>query len=166
MSRRQLVLGLGSNIDRRRHIARGVETLREHFGTVILSPVYESPSAGFEGPNFYNLVAVAESDLPLDAVLGILRDIEGAEGRTRGDDAFVSRTLDIDVLLYGDLVLRDDGYDIPREEITRYAFVLKPLADVLPAQAHPETGIDFGTMWRTFRANHDVSALSKTAWSP
>ncbi len=166
MHRVRLVLGIGSNIDRRRHIASGVAALRERFGDLVLSPVYESPSAGFAGPDFYNLVAVLETDRPIEAVLESLRDVEQAEGRTRGDDAFASRTLDIDVLLYGDAVLRADGYDIPRDEILRYAFVLKPLADVLPHGRHPGSGREFARLWADFSANHDVSSLSKVAWNP
>jgi 2-amino-4-hydroxy-6-hydroxymethyldihydropteridine diphosphokinase len=115
----RVVLGIGSNINRRRHIQRGIEALRQRFGKVELSPVYRSESVGFEGPEFFNLVAIIGTGLAVDALHAELRAIEEAEGRSRAGDQLSSRTLDIDILLYDDAVLRTNGYDIPRGEILR-----------------------------------------------
>ncbi len=166
MSMVRVVLGIGSNMDRRRHIRAGVAALRERFGEMTLSPVYESPSAGFKGPDFLNLAAIVHTDLPVDRLQKVLREIEEAEGRTRGDDSFVSRTLDIDVLLYGAMVMRANGYDIPRQEILQYDFVLKPLVDLLPEDKHPETGQTYAEHWAHLRQNHDARTLSKYEWMP
>lgn len=162
----QVALGIGSNLARRRHIGAGVDALRQRFGVLRLSPVYRSPSAGFDGPDFYNLVALFETSLAIDALHDALRHIESSAGRQRGDDAFVSRTLDIDILLYGDAVLHASGYDVPRGEILEYPFVLKPLADLMPAALHPQSGRSFATHWREMQWNRSADGLSKLAWSP
>lgn len=162
----RVVLGIGSNLNRRRHIQRGIEALRERFGQVDLSPVYRSESVGFQGPEFFNLVAIIKTDLSVDALHAELRTIEESEGRSRAGDHFSSRTLDIDILLYDDAVLRANGYDIPRAEILEYAFVLKPLSEILPEAQHPENGATFADLWRNFRRTNGVGSLSRSPWAP
>ncbi len=144
----QLVLSLGSNIEREKHIRFGVTELERAFGSLLVSPVYETVAVGFDGPDFYNLVVVAETGLALGEIMEKIRGIEAAAGRIRGEKRFQSRSLDIDVLLFGEADLRPRGYDIPRDEIEHAAYVLKPLADLLPDQPHPLSGISFGQMWR------------------
>ena len=146
-----VVLSLGSNIDRENNIARAVEKIGCLFGDVDLSPVYETGSVGFEGPSFFNLVAGIRTDQPLLAVRDAMREIEAEAGRIRGRKSFDNRVLDIDVLLFGDQVLRPE-YNIPRDEIDKYAFVLKPLADLYPDLTHPLTGRRFADMWQDFDA--------------
>jgi len=67
----------------------------------------------------------------------MLRAIEADHGRTRGEKKFASRTLDIDILTYGDHVGVLDGVELPRDEILKHAFVLRPLADIAPEVLHP-----------------------------
>ncbi|MCZ7598047.1 MAG: 2-amino-4-hydroxy-6-hydroxymethyldihydropteridine diphosphokinase [Gammaproteobacteria bacterium] len=162
----RVVLGIGSNVDRRRHVQAAVDALRARFGEVLLSPVYRSRARGFDGPDFYNLAALIDTDLPVDELHRELRAIEDDEGRTRNGARFASRTLDIDILLYGDAVLRDDGYNVPRDEILTCAFVLKPLADLVPATVHPETGNTLAEEWCRFGPGDDDSALRREDWSP
>ena len=147
----QLVLSLGSNIEREKHIRFGVSELQRVFGQLRVSPVYETTAVGFEGPDFYNLVVIAETGLALDTVIDEIRAIEAAAGRVRGEKCFQSRSLDIDILLFGEADLHTRGYDIPRDEIEHAAYVLKPLADLLPAQRHPVRGEPFGLMWQARR---------------
>lgn len=146
----KVFVGIGSNIDRENSIRAGVGELRRYFGELQLSPVYESEAVGFDGDRFYNLVAAFESDLEIEQILGILSDIEDRHGRVRGGERFSPRTLDIDLLLYGDSITRGDGYQLPRDEIPRYAFVLRPLAELAPQHRHPETGLSFREMWQKF----------------
>jgi len=75
----------------------------------------------------------------------------------RGEEKFSPRTIDLDLLTWGELV--DEAADIPRSEILRYAFVLKPLADVAPDEQHPETGESYAGIWRHFRGEEDMSLL-------
>jgi 2-amino-4-hydroxy-6-hydroxymethyldihydropteridine diphosphokinase len=144
-------LSLGSNQDREASIRGAVASLLADFGELVLSSVYESPAEGFSGAPFLNLVAGIETDLGVAEIDGILRRIEDAHGRIRGPDKFAPRTLDIDLLTYGDTVGTLDGRDLPRDEILRYAFVLGPLAEVAPDEIHPGTGLTYSALWTGFR---------------
>ena len=141
---------LGSNIDRERCIRGAVAALRERYGELIVSRVFESEAVDFEGQPFYNLVLGFHTHESPAALRERFRAIEDAFGRVRGSDRFTSRTLDIDLLTYGDLVLDDDGLELPRDEIDRYAFVLRPLAEVAGDERHPRTGLSYRAMWAAF----------------
>lgn len=147
----RVYVSIGSNIDREKNIETAVRELDDSYGPLMLSTVYESESVGFDGDDFLNLVAGFDTDAPIETVITRLRAIEKACGRERPDNDERSRTLDIDLLIYGDLSRHDDEIDIPREEIGHYAFVLLPLAQIAPEHRHPETGIAFGEMWSSFR---------------
>ena len=144
----QVYLSIGSNQQPRKHVAMALEALGGNFSPVELSPVYESIAVGFEGANFFNLVVGFDTDLPLTELDKKLDEIEQDCGRIRGSDRFTARTMDLDLLVYGELVRHDDKWDIPREEITRYAFVLKPLAELAPDFIHPELGLSFSQLWQ------------------
>lgn len=142
----RVYLSLGSNIDREHNIRAGLDALAAQFGEVHLSPVYESEAVGFDGAPFLNLVACIDTGLPLGELAGLLRDIEADHGRVRGDKKFASRTLDIDVLTYGDLTGLIDGVELPRDEILKHAFVLRPLADLAPQTRHPVLGETYAAL--------------------
>ncbi len=146
----RVYLSIGSNINREESIRNGVSQLRGHFGDLRLSAVYESAAVGFSGEPFYNLVAGLDTALPWQQVQQILREIETAGGRIRGAERFSARTLDIDLLLYDQLDLHDQGVDLPRDEILRYAFVLGPLAEVAGDECHPQNGESYRRLWEQF----------------
>lgn len=146
----RLYVSIGSNIERDSNIRAAVQALRKRFGALTLSQVYESQPIGFEGANFYNLVAALDTDESPEAVNEILHDIERRLGRERGAARFTSRTIDLDLLLYGDLVRHDAEMQIPRPEITGYACVLRPLAEIAPRLTHPETGLTYAEMWMKY----------------
>jgi len=146
----RVYVGIGSNIDRENSIRGAVRELTAHYGRLTLSPVYESKALGFEGENFYNLVAGFDSAESIERIRQTLSRIESQFGRVRQDNCFSSRTLDLDLLLYGDLVQHDDKVNLPHPDIRRYAFVLCPLADIAPDLQHPETGLSCAEMWRQF----------------
>ncbi|WP_295887641.1 2-amino-4-hydroxy-6-hydroxymethyldihydropteridine diphosphokinase [uncultured Thiohalocapsa sp.] len=144
---RRCWISVGSNVDRKRSIRGAVADLRRHFGGLVISPVYETAAVGFEGDAFYNLVVGMDSDQSVAAINQTLRDIEDAHGRVRGPKKFAPRTLDLDLLTWGDAAGTIDGCALPRDEILKYAFVLKPLADVAPTERHPETGQTYAALW-------------------
>ena len=146
----RVYLSIGSNIERERHIRAGITALRAHFGELALSRVYESAAVGFEGEHFYNLVAAFDTEQPVQQVAATLRMIEDEHGRTREGPRFSSRTLDIDILLYDDLILHEGKLVLPREEITRNAFVLWPLAELAPDLRHPVLQQCYAELWATF----------------
>lgn len=133
----KVFLSLGSNVDAPRHLAAALDALAGHFGALALSPVYESPAVGFTGDNFLNLVVGIDTGLAVGELARVLRAIEDANLRRRDSVKFGPRTLDIDILTYGDSLGVIDGLRLPRDEIVRYAFVLRPLADLAPDVLHP-----------------------------
>ena len=149
----RVYVGIGSNIDRENNIRGAVHELTARYGPLILSPVYESRAVGFAAENFYNLVAGFDTGEPIEDIKETLARIESQYGRARGENRFSARTLDLDLLLYGDTVRHDDRVDLPHPDIRRYAFVLRPLADIAPDGRHPETGLVYVKMWEQFDKN-------------
>jgi len=151
LSRRHLVhVGIGSNVEREHNIRSGIAALRAHFGDVALSTVYESAAVGFDGEPFYNLVAHFETDSKIDLLGVTLRQIEDAHQRDRALPSFGPRTLDIDLLLFDDVVLKQGKLQLPRDEIEKQAFVLRPLAELSGRLIHPAIGKSFSEMWQQF----------------
>jgi len=146
----RIYLSIGSNIQREENIRAGLDALTTHFGDLFCSPVYESVAVGFEGDSFYNLVVGFDTRQDVETVARILHDIEDQQQRVRDGVKFSSRTLDLDLILYDDLVLNDEHLCIPRDEIEKYAFVLQPLADIAPNARHPVLNLTYEAMWATF----------------
>ena len=143
----EVFLSIGSNIEPEKNIPLALVDLKNLFGPLRCSSLYETEAVGFEGPVFHNLVAAFDSKLaPLD-IAAKLRAIEERHGRTRNSQKFSSRTLDVDLILYGDLVTQDGGIELPRQEITRYAFVLEPLAELAPKARHPINHRTYSDLW-------------------
>jgi len=154
----RIYISLGSNIDRDRNTRAGVMALRQRFGELELSSVYESEAVGFDGDAFYNMVIACEVDEDVHSVNRALAEIEDAHGRDRSGPRFSSRTLDLDLLLYDDLVLDENGLRLPREEILKNAFVLWPLAEIAPQLVHPVTGKTYAELWENFEKSRETLA--------
>lgn len=146
----EVFLSIGSNIERERNIPSALAELERRLGPMVVSGLYETEAVGFDGPPFHNLVAAFSTELPVQEVAAILAEIETQHGRIRESTKFSSRTLDVDLILYGDLVLSEGKLKLPRPEITRYAFVLEPLAEIAPEGRHPVTGERYADLWKRF----------------
>ncbi|MGD8570137.1 MAG: 2-amino-4-hydroxy-6-hydroxymethyldihydropteridine diphosphokinase [Gammaproteobacteria bacterium] len=155
----KVYVSVGSNIDRDAMIRSCVISLENIFSNLLKSSVYESIAVGFEGDNFYNLVVGFDADDPHE-VMDILHDIEQQHGRSRGQKKFSARTLDLDLLLFGQLDLHDQGLDVPRQEILHYAFVLGPLAELAPQEVHPLLQKTFAQLWSEYCVDHPTEADS------
>jgi 2-amino-4-hydroxy-6-hydroxymethyldihydropteridine diphosphokinase len=140
-------LSLGSNLEPEKHLRTALAELRARFGDIVVSPTYRCKAVGFDGPDFLNLAVAIDTDLPPAALNDWLHALEDRHGRRRDVPRFSSRTLDVDIVLYDDLVLRGDGHlELPREEL-KHAFVLKPLVDIAPDVAHPVSGKSLAQLW-------------------
>lgn len=149
-------LSLGSNIEPEKHLRAAIAELRERFGEVLLSPFYRTPSVGFTGPDFLNAAARIETELSAEQLDAWLHALEDRHARDRSGPRFSSRTLDIDLLLYDDIVMRgEDHLELPRSELTKQAFVLKPMADIAPDVVHPTSGKTLGELWAEMRTGGD-----------
>lgn len=147
----EVFVGIGSNVEPERRIREALRLMRQRFGALRISPVYRNPAVGFQGDDFYNLVVGFQSNGQVAALNAALDEIEEQCGRLRGGPRFAPRTLDLDLLLYGDLVT-GSPVRLPRREILKYAYVLKPLVDLAADRRHPVTGRSFVEHWREFDA--------------
>ena len=145
MSLTQVFLGLGSNVEREKHLHAGLDALAGFLQNMQCSAVFESQPVGIKSGPFFNLVVVANTDLPLADLTRRLKLIEADNGRYAQDRKGLP--LDIDVLFYGDWVGDFDGLVLPRAEILRNAFVLWPLSLIAPDKLHPSVGMTLGQIW-------------------
>jgi len=129
-------LDIGSNIDREENIQSCVDQLRVDFKGIAFSKAYESEAFGFEGDPFINLSAKLETNLSFEALNIYLKTLENKHARKRNNKKFIARTLDVDILLYDDLILQPEK-DVPRAEILKFPFVLFPLAEIAGDVIHP-----------------------------
>jgi 2-amino-4-hydroxy-6-hydroxymethyldihydropteridine diphosphokinase len=146
----KVYVSIGSNINRERNVKSALESLAKEYGDLEQSRTYETKAVGFDGDSFYNLVVAFETSQTPRQVSETLSEIEDQHGRDRSGGKFSSRSLDLDLLLYDDLVLDEPGLKLPRPEILEYAFVLKPLAEIAGNTKHPVTGFSFSAIWDQF----------------
>ena len=144
----EILISVGSNIDKKQNTARGLQALQNTFGELTLSTIFESESVGFAGNNFYNLVVLAKTSLSIEKVCTLLKAIEDEQGRTR-DVKFGNRTLDLDLLTFDDVVTKSP-VELPRGEIEYNAFVLRPMAEIVPDYIHPTTQKNYRLLWDEF----------------
>jgi len=145
-------LGLGSNIDPENNLRLGVRELSQRFGDLVISRTYQSSAVGFEGPDFLNLAVGLETSATPRDIHDQIDAIHKLAGRQVGAARLLSRPLDIDLLLYGDLIVEAPPVHLPRADILEYSFVLRPLAEIAPDLIHPEVGRSLQDLWEEFDA--------------
>jgi len=153
-------ISVGTNIEREANLRSAVAALKARFGELEMSRVYESSAQGFDGEPFYNLVVSLYCDATAEAIAAALKQIERVHGRQPGEPKFAPRALDLDLLTYGDAALNLAGLRLPREDILRYAFVLRPLAELAPDARHPCLGKSYRTLWLAFDGPADLQPVA------
>lgn len=159
-------LSLGSNLEPEANLRSALAALRVRFGEVVVSPAYRMPAVGFDGPDFLNAAAIIDSDLDPFALTDWLHELERAHGRLRSGVKFSSRTLDVDIVYFDDLVLDGPALDgpaldgssalqLPRPEL-RHAFVLKPLAEIAPGFVDPVRGVTLSGLWAAHPQHDEI----------
>ena len=139
----RVFIGLGSNMgEREDNIRKALELLSQLPDTELVraSSLYDTePVGAVEQPNFLNAVAELDTDMAARQLLWNLLLIEKRLGRVR-TQKWGPRTLDLDLLLFGDELIEEDDLQVPHPELTRRSFVLTPLVELEPALVHPTTG--------------------------
>ncbi|NJC37817.1 2-amino-4-hydroxy-6-hydroxymethyldihydropteridine diphosphokinase [Xanthomonas arboricola] len=144
-----VLLSLGSNVQPTHYLRLAVDALRARFGPLAISPAYRTPAVGFDGPDFVNNAVALDTDMDLPALDQWLHALEDAHGRDRSGPRFSDRTLDVDVVFFGDCIVQGPGHlRIPRPEL-KHAFVLKPLADIAPDFVDPLSGQTLAALWQS-----------------
>ena len=158
----KVYIGIGSNIDKHLHIPKVLQELQDKFNELEISPIYQTSAIGFEGEDFYNLVVGLTTNLSPVEMYDQLRQLEAEHDRERySENQFVSRTLDLDQLLYDDLQIDDGKICIPNPDIVDYAFVLRPLVDIAPEVIHPTLQLNMRQIWQQSKFN--ISELKQIA---
>ncbi len=153
-------LGLGSNLDAEENLRLASRELRNRFSLQKISAVYRNKAQGFDGDDFLNAVVCIETGLTPHDLCSELEIIHDVAGRNRTSERFSSRTLDIDLLLYDQLVLNDPPVRVPRKDVLNFSFVLGPLAEIAPDYRHPVSGRLISQHWREFDiASHPIKAV-------
>jgi 2-amino-4-hydroxy-6-hydroxymethyldihydropteridine diphosphokinase len=157
----QVYVAAGSNVAPAESLAKALEALRERFPDLVVSPAYQNAAVGFEGDDFINLAVGFATTLPLAGLLTELHAVEALCGRGRDEPKWAKRRMDLDVLLYGDLVGEFPGARLPRPDLVRRAFMLGPLADIAADTVHPTLGITIAELWSRFdRAAHPLRRVA------
>ena len=151
----------GSNIEPQRNLREALALLRAQFPDLRASTAYANAAAGFAGEDFINMVVGFTTALPLATLLERLHAVETACGRPRAAPRCAPRSMDLDVLLYGDAVGGFPGAELPRRDLPRRAYMLGPLAGLAPAVVHPTLGVTIAELWRRFdQAAHPLRRIS------
>jgi 2-amino-4-hydroxy-6-hydroxymethyldihydropteridine diphosphokinase len=151
----------GSNVEPEKNLARALEELERAFGTLAVSPAYRNPAVGFAGPDFINLVVGLRTADSAAQVKQTLERIEALCGRPRSAPKWGPRTMDLDILMYDQVVSDEPGLILPRPDLLRRAFMLKPLADLAPGLRHPTQHRTIGELWADF-AGGDQALVAVT----
>lgn len=145
----QIFISLGSNVNPMMSLSNGLKDLELVFGELVKSAVYESESLGFESHNFFNMVVSAYTDLSVEKVNDHLKQIEVINGRSLNSKKHAPHTLDLDLLLYDDLSA-NFPCQLPRSDITRFGFVIMPLAEIAADKSHPIEKLTYGEILSQF----------------
>jgi len=162
-----IYISLGSNVEREYHVQHGLKALAKVFNLpfeqLVLSSLFKSKAVGFSGNAFYNMVIGLNTQYNVEQVAVKLRDIEIKYGRSLDAKKFSPRTLDLDLLLYDNLIT-DIPAQLPRDEIDKNAFVLWPLSEIAPKLIHPIIKENYQTLWQNYDKASQQLNIIKNCW--
>jgi 2-amino-4-hydroxy-6-hydroxymethyldihydropteridine diphosphokinase len=139
----------GSNVQPELYLKRALQLLEQEFGPIRLSPIYRNRAVGFEGDDFLNLVVNFATQLDVREVRSRLQNIETRCDRPREAPKWAARTMDLDILLYDAVISDEPGLLLPRPDLIRRAYMLKPMLDIAPELQHPVLGKTMREIWET-----------------
>jgi 2-amino-4-hydroxy-6-hydroxymethyldihydropteridine diphosphokinase len=140
----------GSNVEPDKYLSVALRALAATYGPLTLSPAYRNQAVGFSGADFINLVVGFHTEQSAAEVRQQLQKIEAACDRAPDAAKWAPRTMDLDILLFGDLVSNEPGLIIPRPDLLKRPYMLKPMADIAPDVRHPTVGKSMRELWESF----------------
>jgi len=159
----RVYFSIGSNIDPLQNVELGVREIARRFGPADISPIYRNKAVGFASEDFLNLVVGVDTDLSVEEICREIDAIHVLAQRPKRDQKLVARTLDIDLLLYGQRISNGPPLRLPRVDVLKYAFALKPLADIAPDECHPETGESYAQHWAAMdQTSHPLTRVENS----
>lgn len=163
----QIYISLGSNIEKERYVKKGLVAIATAFNVpfekLTLSSLFESEAVGFNGATFYNMVIGLSCSHTLSEVATILRTIEFEHGRPQDAKKCSPRSLDLDLLLFDNVII-DQPAQLPRDEITKNAFVLWPLSQIAPNLEHPVLKESYQALWQAFNKTSQQLSIVENCW--
>ncbi len=154
-----IYVAAGSNVEPLANLQRALRELGKHY-RLHVSPAYQNKSVGFEGEDFINLVVGFESDDTLERVIAHLHEAEAACGRHRDAPKWAPRTMDLDLLLYGDLICNEPTLKLPRADLLKRSYMLRPMAELAPNVRHPVVCKTMRELWNQFEdADHAMTRI-------
>jgi 2-amino-4-hydroxy-6-hydroxymethyldihydropteridine diphosphokinase len=157
----EVFVAAGSNVAPIENLRRAISLLRALYPDLRCSTAYRNRAVGFEGEDFINLVIGFRTDDSLAKVLEHLHVVEAACGRERHAPKWAPRSMDLDVLLYGDCVGEYPDVVLPRPDLLKRAYMLGPLAEIAPDFVHPTAGKTMAELWLAFdRAAHPLTPVA------
>ena len=148
----QVFVSVGSNIKPKENIEMA-KVLLSNFFDCTFSSHHETIAEGFKGNNFINCVVKFETSLLPSELRMKLKQIELSMGRTENQKGMSNRVIDLDLILYGDKVIKEDNFDIPSNDIEEYLFVLEPLAEIAGELRHPVSKRPFSELLKQLKKN-------------
>ncbi len=152
-------IGVGTNVEREQHATVAYQELQQLGKDLLVSPIYECEPFGFNSQNFYNFVIALRTALSLEELSHQLRQIEVKWGREENAQKYQDRTLDLDIVLFGDCI-SDQKPELPRSDIYKYPFVTKPLYDLEPHLVIPGDGRTIADIWHSMQPVDSLTPVS------
>jgi len=158
-------LCLGSNINPEENIRFAMQRLQRDFSFIKTSNLYKTSAIGFDGDDFLNLAVSIKTSFRLGELLRYTDALEQEAGRVRVCRGhFDSRTLDVDVVMFGDLTGEHKGRQWPSEDIQDNAHVLLPMSEIAGNRTHPSLGVNFNQLWKEFDNTEQCLKQVKQTW--
>jgi 2-amino-4-hydroxy-6-hydroxymethyldihydropteridine diphosphokinase len=146
----EVFVAAGSNVEPVKHLRLALAELRKSFAPLRVSPAYRNKAVGFEGDDFINLVVSFSTTEDLYAVRERLQEIEAMCGRLRDAPRWAPRSMDLDILLFGAEVRNEPGLLLPRPDLVKRPYMLKPTVDIAPELVHPTLRKTMRELWDAF----------------
>jgi len=155
----EIFVAAGSNVDAANNLRTALAALRASYASLQVSPAYRNKAVGFEGDDFINLVVSFDSDQPIETVRANLQRIETDCGRPREAPKWAPRSMDLDILLFGNEFRNEPGLVLPRPDLIKRAYMLKPMVDLAPDLKHPTLHRSMRELWDAFEGKDHHMAV-------